>query len=194
MKKILLVAASFLLMSFGHASAVDVNDEMSKLNAEQKTQVLTMIDNLAAKQNKNGGTSAVMREEATKWGELGANMGRAAVGAAKEIGMAANEFVATPLGKVTMGIVIYKVIGKDIIKFIMGLGILIFFFSTGHYFLRMKKYTGAVEYTNVPRFFGLMTKQVLIKGVVDKDWQIAHTAIGIIAILIGCAIGFGVMF
>lgn len=196
MKKILMIAASFLLMSMGHAAQVDVNDEKYMLNEEQKTQVLAMIDDLNAKRaaQKGPNTSAVVREEAAKWGELGANMGRAAVGAAKEVGMAANEFVSTPLGKVTMGIVIYKVIGKDIIKFIMGFSILVFFLTTGHNFLRMKRYSGTVEYATVPTFFKLRTKQVVVKGQTNEQWAAAYTAMGIISILLGCAIGFGVMF
>lgn len=196
MKKILMIAASFLLMSMGHAAQVDVNDEKYMLNEEQKGQVLAMIDDLNAKRaaQKGPNTSAVVREEAAKWGELGANMGRAAVGAAKEVGMAANEFVSTPLGKVTMGIVIYKVIGKDIIKFIMGFSILVFFLTTGHNFLRMKRYSGTVEYATVPTFFKLRTKQVVVKGQTDEQWAAAYTAMGIISILLGCAIGFGVMF
>ena len=198
MKKILMIAASFLLMSMGHAAQMDVNDEKYKLNDEQKTQVIAMLDDMnkqaAAKNPKAPNTSEVVREEAAKWGELGTNMGRAAVGAAKEIGMAANEFVSTPLGKVTMGIVIYKVIGKDIIKFVMGLGILIFFFTTGHYFLRMKRYTGTVEYATVPTFFMLRAKQVVVKGQTDERWNVAYTIMGVISILLGCAIGFGVMF
>lgn len=196
MKKILMIAASFLLMSMGHAAQVDVNDEKYMLNEEQKGQVLAMIDDLNAKRaaQKGPNTSAVVREEAAKWGELGANMGRAAVGAAKEVGMAANEFVSTPLGKVTMGIVIYKVIGKDIIKFIMGFSILVFFLTTGHNFLRMKRYSGTVEYATVPTFFKLRTKQVVVKGQTNEQWAAAYTAMGIISILLGCAIGFGVMF
>lgn len=196
MKKILMIAASFLLMSMGHAAQVDVNDEKYMLNEEQKAQVLAMIDDLNAKRaaQKGPNTSAVVREEAAKWGELGANMGRAAVGAAKEVGMAANEFVSTPLGKVTMGIVIYKVIGKDIIKFIMGFSILVFFLTTGHNFLRMKRYSGTVEYATVPTFFKLRTKQVVVKGQTNEQWAAAYTAMGIISILLGCAIGFGVMF
>ena len=198
MRKILMIAASFLLMSLGHAAQPAVNDEKYQLNDEQKTQVLAMLDDMnkqaAAKNSKAPNTSEVVREEAAKWGELGTNMGRAAVGAAKEIGMAANEFVSTPLGKVTMGIVIYKVIGKDIIKFVMGLGILIFFFTTGHYFLRMKRYTGNVEYATVPTFFKLRTKQVVVKGQTDEHWNVAYTIMGVISILLGCAIGFGVMF
>lgn len=196
MKKILMIAASFLLMSMGHAAQVDVNDEKYMLNEEQKGQVLAMIDDLNAKRaaQKGPNTSAVVREEAAKWGELGANMGRAAVGAAKEVGMAANEFVSTPLGKVTMGIVIYKVIGKDIIKFIMGFSILVFFLTTGHNFLRMKRYSGTVEYATVPTFFKLRTKQVVVKGQTNEQWAAAYTAMGIISILLGCAIVFGVMF
>ena len=196
MKKILMIAASFLLMSMGHAAQVDVNDDKYMLNEEQKVQVLAMIDDLNAKRaaQKGPNTSAVVREEAAKWGELGANMGRAAVGAAKEVGMAANEFVSTPLGKVTMGIVIYKVIGKDIIKFIMGFSILVFFLTTGHNFLRMKRYSGTVEYATVPTFFKLRTKQVVVKGQTNEQWAAAYTAMGIISILLGCAIGFGVMF
>lgn len=60
--------------------------------------------------------------------------------------------------------------------------------------LRMKRYTGAVEYATVPTFFKLRTKQVVVKGQTDEHWNIAYTIMGVISILLGCAIGFDAMF
>lgn len=59
--------------------------------------------------------SEKVRDEVQAWTDLGQNIGRATVGAAKEVGMAANEFSQTPLGIVTTSIVVYKLTEARII-------------------------------------------------------------------------------
>lgn len=51
------------------------------------------------------------------WAEAGAQLGAALANAAKELGVAANDFVKTPVGIMTAGIIIYKYVGKDLIRF-----------------------------------------------------------------------------
>lgn len=186
MKKLLLIAALFASISATAATSVDT----TQLTDSQKAALQKTVDEMKSPSN----ISAVAREETEKWANLGGNMGRAAVGAAKEIGVAANEFVATPLGKVTMGVVIYKVIGRDIMKVVAGSFVLIFMFSLAFWLFNKKHYYGTVEYATVKTFFGLRTKQVVTKGTVDAEWSAAYMAAACVTVLIGLAVGLGCIF
>jgi len=187
MKKFLMILASTLLMAT--ASAATIDD--SKLSDEQKAQVQKMVADLEAKKPDN--ISATARAETEKWVELGGNMGKAAVGAAKELGMAANEFVATPLGRVTMGVVIYKVIGKDIIGMIVGGCIVVFFLTMAVVLLRMKKYTNAT-YEYKPVLFGLRQRQFVMSGSIDNEWAVGYMIASFVCIVIGLLVGLNIMF
>jgi len=187
MKKLLLIIASIACM--GCATAQESVD-VSKLTAEQKATLQKTAEQM---QGQPANISAVAREETEKWAELGGNMGKAAVGAAKELGIAANEFVGTPLGKVTMAVVIYKVIGKDVIGFFVGGGVLIFFCTVGVILLRTKHYTNAV-YEYRPTFFGMYNKRVIVSGNIDEDWAVGYLFAALVAFAIGLITGLNVMF
>ena len=49
----------------------------------------------------------------------------ALIGAAREVGMAANEFASTDLGKVVTFVVVYKIIGESLVG--VGFGLIVFY-------------------------------------------------------------------
>lgn len=53
---------------------------------------------------------------AAKWAELGKSIGVGMVSAAKEIGVAANQFIQTDVGKITAAVIIWKFMGEDAIR------------------------------------------------------------------------------
>ena len=94
-------------------SASDISSiDVSKLSPDQRAALLASVAKMVNSPTDAADISQTVRNETSKWVDLGTNVGAAAVSAAKQVGMAANDFVKTPLGKVTMGIVIYKVICK----------------------------------------------------------------------------------
>ncbi|KAI9549461.1 hypothetical protein GHT06_001861 [Daphnia sinensis] len=91
MKKVLAsLALLFATSAFSTTSTVDVRN----LTPEQVAQVQKQVSELSSTPVN---VSASVRKEAEAWGELGANMGKAMVGAAKEVGVASNEFAQTGL-------------------------------------------------------------------------------------------------
>lgn len=187
MKKLLMILASSLLMATAHAQTTA---DISSLTTEQQAEVLKKIEAMQAPGSKN--ISATAREETEKWVELGGNMGKAAVGAAKELGVAANDFVATPLGKVTMAVVVYKVVGKDILGVIAGGGVLVFFLSMAVYMVRRIKYKNVV-YDYKPTFFGMYNKRVVVSGTVDEDWAVGHMIAAFVCVAFALVVGLNVM-
>jgi hypothetical protein len=65
-----------------------------------------------------------VRQEAEAWSQLGTNVGTALIAAAKEIGVAANEFASTPLGQVVTFAVFFKMFGREFIDLLIGLPLL----------------------------------------------------------------------
>lgn len=197
MKKLLLILASVLAFN-AHAATIDE----SNLTEDQKAQVAKIVAAQQERTNKElvaidavkkaSNLSATARVETEKWAELGGNMGKAAVGAAKEIGMAANEFVGTPLGKVTMAVVVYKVVGRDIIRAVLASTIMVFFAGMTIAMFRSKKYKN-IKYEFKPYLFGLWNRRVVVEGYVDDDWSIGYLICTFIMAVIGLVVGLSVM-
>jgi hypothetical protein len=153
MKKVLVSLALLFATSAFSASSSSV--DVSKLTPEQVAQVQKQVSELSSAPVN---VSASVRKEAEAWGELGANMGKAMVGAAKEVGVASNEFAQTGLGKVVVGIVAYKVIGKDILKIVFGSLVLIVGYSIAFWLLWTKRWS-KVEFKYEPILWGVFKKK-----------------------------------
>jgi hypothetical protein len=177
MKKLLLILALMFSTAVyaGSATSVDVSGLSEEQIAELKK---TVID---AKLHKESpvNISAAVRQEAGAWGDMGANMGKAMVGAAKEMGVAANDFSQTSLGKVTVAIVVYKIIGRDILKMISGFLVLLGGSVLTTYLLRTKSF-GDATYENKPALFGLYNRRYLLTYETNND----QTALKMIALVV----------
>ncbi len=132
-------------------SSVDV----SSLTTEQIAQINQKVSEM--KQDPKN-ISASVRKEAEAWGELGANMGKAMVGAAREVGVAANEFSSTSLGQIVVGIVTYKVVGQEILGVLFGPLTLLVGWSLAIWFFTTQKFS-QVKYEYEPILFGLFKRK-----------------------------------
>jgi hypothetical protein len=77
------------------------------------------------------------------------------VGAAKEIGIAANEFSQTQLGKIVVFIVAYKIIGQDILRVGLGASVILFGYSLALWILLTRRWSD-VTYTYEPALWGVV--------------------------------------
>ena len=133
-------------------------------------------------------TSAAIRKEAEAWGDMGANMGKALVGAAKEVGVAANDFATTPLGKATMVIVAYKLVGRELLHYVVGSFILLFGLGFAFYLAFTKRW-GSIEFERQPVLWGLYNRTIVKSYTVTNDaieyrnWSICFTIV--VTIVVG---------
>lgn len=173
-------------------STVDVRS----LTNEQKLEILSKIAaaKVASPTATVANVSETDRTELSEWGDLGAGMGRAAVAAAKEVGVAANEFVQTPLGKVTMAVVLYKVIGRDVVKLTAGSIVFVVFMSIAVWFMR--RWRGLPSrYEVQPVLNGLWYKRIPVEYRQHSDEMTAtHVVATIASVLAALVIGLNVMF
>lgn len=162
---VLCVATSAFAFVKPASAATQTSVDVSKLTPEQVAKINSQVSEMT-KDPVN--VSATVRHEAEAWGELGANMGKALVGAAKEVGVASNEFASTNLGKVVVGIVAYKVVGKDILGVIFGSLILVVGYSLALWILTTRRWSD-VQYEYEPVMWGMYKRQRVMKCHTDSD-------------------------
>lgn len=168
------LAICVLALSFGaYAQSINVENLSAKQIAELNQRVVAM-------KNEPSGVSEKVRSEVEAWTDLGQNIGRATVGAAKEVGMAANEFAQTPLGIVTTSIVVYKLIGKDAVHFLLGACMIFVGTLIGLWALR-RRYIRQYEYR--PVLFGIWQKKIVV-GEKDDETETSIRVVGIFCIFV----------
>jgi hypothetical protein len=95
---------------------------MSKLTEVQKAELALQV----AKQVEAAETTTVTKpQEVKEWVNYGTEIGQALAGTARELGVVANEFIQTPAGQLTMAMIVWKVMGHDIVH--VGLALIMFF-------------------------------------------------------------------
>lgn len=164
MKKIFAFVVAAIMATSAMAVEVDTRD----LTDAQKAALQAQIEQLKTEKSDPQNISKTVRHEAEAWGELGGNMGKALVGAAKEIGVAANDFAGTSLGKVTVGVVIYKLMGKDIVSMITGGFILIFGFAMSTWIITTRRWS-KVQYEYIPVLWGAFQRRRVVSSDTDGD-------------------------
>ena len=174
MKKFLMIAA----MAFASLAATAQTVDTSGLTQQQIQELAAK----AAEMKQPTNISAAVRQEAEAWGELGANMGKAVVGAAREVGVAANEFAQTPLGKVVVFLTIYKIAGNDLLGVLFGSITLLVGTILAIWVAKTKAFYTR-EYEVKPVLWGLWNRKVITKVTIDNDWASAKM-LGAAAILV----------
>lgn len=103
----------FLAIIFAVPAHANVPD-VSNLSKEDIIKLQAQID----AQERIDNTKS-LPSQLNEWAQLGQNIGQGLVGAAKEMGVAANDFAQTAIGKTVIVMLIWKFFGKSVILFTM---------------------------------------------------------------------------
>lgn len=120
MKKLLF--ASLLMFSISAWAQVEVNTH--GLTESQKADLVKVAEGMKQQTQQAAPTeiaSADVADKVVKWANVGEQFGKMIGGAAKEVGVAANEFLKTPVGIMTAGLIIFHYVGSPIIHVALGL-------------------------------------------------------------------------
>lgn len=118
MKKLLL--AALLMFSMSAHAAIDVNT--AGLTPSQKADLVKMAEQMREQQASPViAKSEDIADTVGKWANVGEQFGKMIGGAAKEVGIAVNEFLKTPVGIMTAGLIIFNYVGGPIIHVTLGL-------------------------------------------------------------------------
>lgn len=113
MKYIILVLA---LVSF-NVSAITTTDltGFNNLTDVQKAEIAKTIAQTAA-QNTKPSVEIPDPEDFEKYARIGEGIAKSLGAAMKELNVQSNEFLTTPVGMITTGLIIYKVLGDDVLQ------------------------------------------------------------------------------
>lgn len=162
---IFLVVVTLALLA---APALAQKLDLRNLNTEQLAELAVQAERMRSPQGQAERLSASVRRETEAWANLGANIGTAVVSAAREVGIAANEFSQTSLGRVVTFVVVYKIMGRDALGVIVGVTVLLFGMCMCIIMTRSHRW-GRVEWEYQPMLWGLCNRRVVKSLVVDSD-------------------------
>ena len=187
MKKLLLALLLFIpVMSWAQLST-------NGLTKEQIAELSAQAAKMRSPEGQAVGISAAVRNETAAWANLGTNIGSAMVSAAKEVGVAANEFSQTGLGKIVTGIVVYKVMGRDILGVIVGSAVLLFGFSMVTWLLLTKRF-GEVKYEYHPVLWGAFNRRTITEYKISDDTSGGKFLFGGFVLVMTLIVGLNCIF
>jgi hypothetical protein len=145
MKKfIAFVALVFSVNAFAALTTDSVsNAGFSRLSETEKAEIIKQI---ADKATDKASVTAPSEEKVEKWVRIGSQVGQGLAGAAKELGVAVNDFSKTPVGQLTMMLIVWHMVGGVIVHIFGGILIMVI----GLWFLRFmfnRAYPDKVTYS-----------------------------------------------
>lgn len=170
MKKILTAIVLMASVNSAYASCAKIDQIQGLTNEvrqEMKVQCETKKLELAKKANTvvAGATdiaSQITNPEAlTEWGQVATEFAKALGLAARELGIATNDFLQTPAGMLTASLIIWHVAGESLLGVFIGVPLLIFWLWTCLRLWR-KAMIKETHYTTMKTWYGAE------KRVVDK--------------------------
>jgi hypothetical protein len=192
MKKLLFVVLTIFALS-AHAELVsnDVRDAgFNKLTEVEKAEILKVVADKAAANTGSAAAALPTEAKVEKYVDLGERIGKMVGSAAREVGSAANEFVKTPVGIMTMGLIMWHYMGGMILHFTGGL--LVIAITVWWFRFSIRKITReTITYnTEIKNIFGNHPIKEITRNAVDEDTLGALTFGAFCGILIGIATCF----
>ena len=191
--KQLFVALMMVVMSSMAFAGERVSIDTSKLTAEQKEQLGKMV--LQDSPKTDGELD--MLEKAARFGQI---IGSGIGAAARELGIAVNEFSQTTPGRVAMLILIWKYMGDAILGVMVAIPVLVLGMWVGwkmEHRGRQRNYTR--EYVYVPVLWGLFNRRKLAKEVYNRNSESSESddwmqTIGYFCMIMSVVVGLNIVF
>jgi len=171
-----LLGMSLLVFSFGVFAQVNTNG----LTAAQTAELVIQAEKM---KNATADPDAIV-EVADKWINVGERFGKMMGGAAKEVGMAANDFLQTPVGLLTAGVIVFNYIGGPVIHVTVGMTV---FFTILFVLLYMQRRAGKIDITYSPdkrTWYGTRQIDKYVRHDIDSDvagWLMIGHLLNVIA-------------
>lgn len=154
----------------------------SNLSEPQKAEILKQV---ADKAGTSSAGEMPTVQKVSEWVDIGQKIGQMMGGAAKEVGIAVNDFVKTPVGQWTMALIIWKFMGSAIIHLVGGVLVLVVGFGFILFMIRKSKevkYEYDSEKTDV---FGRSRLKKVVREALSTDAVVGFTiSAGIVLVVV----------
>jgi len=128
------LAMSLVLSSAICYGAIDIDTR--GLTEAQKATLVQQAEQMKEQAGKAAQTSQLSAEKVNEWAELGKNIAITFTTVAKELGVAADQFLNSTTGKITLFLIVWKMAGRDILGLMIGTSFLLAFVPLWIYFFR----------------------------------------------------------
>lgn len=181
----------FLMVFSISAAALDSNSVASagfkNLSDSQQAEIIKQVANLAEQNNSNAPIKAATNVAAAtnEWLNIGERIGKGFAGAAKELGVAVNEFATTPVGILTVMLIVWHFMGNMMVHIVFGMFIMIVGYTALWYWAR-SCVTKTISYNkDKVDIFGRATIQSIDYGRMNSDYLGWTMFIGIMIFVTG---------
>lgn len=191
--KQLFVALMMVVMSSMAFAGERVSIDTSKLTAEQKEQLGKMVVQDSPKTDGE----LDMLEKAARFGQI---IGSGIGAAARELGIAVNEFSQTTPGRVAMLILVWKYMGDAILGVMVGIPVLVLGMWVGWKMVHRGRQRNYIrEYVYVPVLWGLFNRRKLAKEVYNRNSESSESddwmqTIGYFCMIMSVVVGLNIVF
>lgn len=117
----------------------------NKLSESEKAEIIRLVAEKAATKKDQGAFNNITEDKVDRWITLGTNIGQGLAGAAKELGVAVNEFSQTSVGKLTVALIVWHMLGEQIVHVFSAIMIWVVGFTVLRYIF-IKVYPVEVTY------------------------------------------------
>jgi len=146
MKKILQLTIWIMFLGALSLQALSSDDVkqagFDKLTDAQKIEIMQQVN-----QKVESAPAETAATKVNEWVNVGSNIGKGLAGAAKEVGVAVNDFAKTDVGQLTMYLIVWQIMGGAIVH-IFG-GILIWIVGFGMIYFYYRKAQIRTEYKHL---------------------------------------------
>lgn len=165
-------------------NSVGWNDLTPAQQAEALQNIAKTVEQNAKAANALQSAALTDPKKLNEWVDLGQHVGQALGGAAKELGVQASEFAQTPVGNLTVALIVWHFLGNMLMHlfggiFVLVIGMLLIWWHS--------RYNREVEITYDPTArdsFGRARISSITKSKIHEDWAVAYYVMGFITILV----------
>lgn len=174
--------ATVAVSQYAYADQLEVS---SKLSDEQKAQLALTAAQLAHEHDTSSATAV------KQWVDIGTAIGSGLASSAKELGIAANEFANTPVGKFTIVIIAWHFMGSEVVHIGFGLLWLITLLPVWVYLYRRTWFTTKIETFETGK--GPDGKTKVVTKTVNSDRDVSDSVSGLLWVSLIVILAVGVI-
>ena len=190
----LMICLAFV-SGMARADVYSADSQMSQtflqLTERQKTELVSRAATMQAANAYNTHNDDSF-QKVDKYSDIAVKLMKGLANGAKEVGIAANEFLQTPAGKWTLAIIVYKTMGSDLILFGTAMLIFISGFTFIIYLSRRLCKTTITYNTEIKNIFGNHPKIEVVKTPLTGDNICLLTICSFLILFCTCIVLFNI--
>ena len=134
------------------------------LSESEKVDLLKLVvEKSAASKVSKTNVSEDNSEKVERWVKIGSNIGQGLAGAAKELGVAVNDFSTTTVGQLTIVLIVWHMLGATLVHILGGIMVWGIGFSVIRWYFK-QQYPDIVKYSTTQKnIFGNFVKETVSK-------------------------------